>query len=201
MAHKHAAAGTVLAILFSGAALAQTPVQTEAAKLADIPCAPVDSKTYPIGPQDVLAIKVYHDNNNFSGTYTVRADGKITLFVLHDVQAAGLTPDQLTTHLTEAVAEYMINPEVTVQVLAVNSRVFHMQGEVNRPGPYALATPTTVFDALGNAGGFREFAKRGDVLILRSDGKILHFDWASYVKGKKREQNVLLENGDTVVVN
>jgi protein involved in polysaccharide export with SLBB domain len=72
---------------------------------------------------------------------------------------------------------------------------------VNRPGTFTLAVPTRVWDALGNTGGFKDFANRKDILILRAGGQILHFSWIDFTKGKKREQNVLLENGDTIVVN
>jgi polysaccharide export outer membrane protein len=182
-------------------AFAQVPAASEPPKPAEVVCAPVDPKTYVIGAQDVLSIRLFRDTINFSGSYVVRPDGRITLARIHDVQAAGLTPDQLTAHLTEALMEDLVRPEVIINVQEVNSKLFHIQGEVNRQGAFSLASPTTIFDALGNAGGFREFAKRSDVLVLRADGRILHFDWMAYTKGKKREQNVLLENGDTIVVN
>jgi polysaccharide biosynthesis/export protein len=214
MAPKNLEALAALAMLVSGAALAQTrqskltPVKEEAPKVlpntpgADIICAAVDPKTYVIGPEDVLFVKVY-DADRFSGPQVVRPDGKITLYLLNDVQAAGLTPERLAEQLKAALVEKYLNepPEITVTVSQVNSRKYQIQGEVYRQGSFPLATPTRVFDALGNAGGFKDFANRKDILILRSDGQILHFSWTDFTKGKKREQNIFLENGDTIVVN
>jgi polysaccharide export outer membrane protein len=188
-------AACALAVLMSGAALAQTPADP-----ANIICAAVDPQTYVLGPSDVLFIKVY-DADRFTGPQVVRPDGKITLYLLNDIQAAGLTPQRLQDQLKVALAEYLQQPQVLVTVSEVNSRKYQIQGEVNKQGSFPLAAPTRVFDALGNAGGFKDFAKRGDIRILRSDGQILHFSWTDFTKGKKREQNVLLENGDTIVVN
>ena len=212
MAPRNVVSLAALALLVSAAAVAQTrqsnlaPAREEAPKVlpntpgADINCAAVDPQTYVIGAEDIIFIKVY-DADRFTGPQVVRPDGKITLYLLNDFQAAGLTPERLQEQLKGALMEYLQKPEVTVTVSQVNSRRFQIQGEVNRPGSFSLATPTHVFDALGNAAGFREFANRKDILILRGDGQILHFSWTDFTKGKKREANVLLENGDTIVVN
>ncbi|HEY4359354.1 MAG TPA: polysaccharide biosynthesis/export family protein [Bryobacteraceae bacterium] len=214
MSPKILAGVAALAILASGMTLAQTresnlspaPLKEDSPKVlpntpgADILCAAVDPQTYVIGPEDILFVKVY-DADRFTGPQLVRPDGKITLYLLNDFQAAGLTPERLQDQLKVALLEYMQKPEVTVTVSQVNSRKFQIQGEVNRSGSFLLATPTRVFDALGNAGGFKEFANRKDILILRADGQILHFNWIDYTKGKKRDANILLENGDTIVVN
>lgn len=184
-----------MAMLLSHAGLAQAPAES-----SNIICAAVDPQTYVLGPADVLFIKVY-DADRFTGPQVVRPDGKITLYLLNEVQAAGLTPQRLQDQLKVALSEYLRQPDVLVTVSEVNSRKYQIQGEVNRPGSFALAAPTRVFDALGNAGGFKDFAKRGDIRILRADGQIFRFSWTDYTRGKKREQNILLENGDTIVVN
>jgi polysaccharide export outer membrane protein len=162
-------------------------------------CAAVDPQTYVLGPEDVLFVKVY-DADRFTGPQVVRPDGKITMYLLNDVQVAGLTPVRLQEQLKAGLSEYLQKPEVLVTVSQVNSRKFQVQGEVNRQGTFSLASPTRVFEALGNAGGFRDYANRSDISILRADGQILHFNWKDYTAGKKREQNVFLENGDTIVV-
>ena len=160
----------------------------------------VDQRTYVIGPMDVLAIRVFREND-FTGQVQVRSDGMITLPLINDVQAAGLTPERLRAQLAEALGGFLQKPEVTVQVMQVNSRRYTITGLVYRPGPYPLITATHVFDAINAAGGFQEFAKRGDVMVIRG-GNRLHFSYTDYVKGKKgkNSDNFLLENGDTIIV-
>jgi polysaccharide export outer membrane protein len=195
MAPRKFAVLTIFAILTGGAAAAQTPAES-----ANIICAAVDPQTYVLGPADVLFIKVY-DGEKFTGPQVVRPDGKISLYLLNEVQAAGLTPLRLQDQLKVALTEYMQKPEVLVTVSEVNSRKYQIQGEVNKQGTFPLAAPTRVFEALANAGGFKDFANRKDIRILRADGRILHFSWTDYTNGKKRELNIYLENGDTIVVN
>jgi polysaccharide biosynthesis/export protein len=162
----------------------------------------VDQRTFVIGPMDVLAIRVFREEN-FTQSVQVRSDGMITLPLINDVQAAGLTPDRLRVQLTEALSGFLQKPEVTVQVLQVNSRRYTVTGGVFRPGPYPLITATRVFDAINAAGGFQEFAKKSDVVVIRvGKNEHLHFNYSDYVKGKKgkNSDNFLLENGDTIIV-
>jgi polysaccharide export outer membrane protein len=190
--------------------LTMTPALAQNRKAApgrsDAPTAPakpdsgaaVDPQTYVIGAQDILAIKVWREQD-FTGLYTVRPDGKITVPLIGDVQAGGLTPERLGEQVKLALANYINSPDVSVSLQAVNSQKFYITGEVNRPGEYSLAVPTKVFDALSNSGGFRDFANKKKILIIRGADR-LKFNYQDILKGKNLEQNINLENGDTVVV-
>jgi polysaccharide export outer membrane protein len=166
---------------------------------ADSTGLPLDPKIYVIGPEDIINIKIWREEQ-LSGAKGVRPDGKITLPLIHDVQAAGLTPERLAAQLKQALEEFVKNPDVVVEVLQVNSKRFQIQGEVSRPGMFPLVTAVHVFDAVGMAGGFREFANKKDIVILRADGTRLKFNYNEFVKGKKQDQNILIQNGDTVLV-
>ena len=179
---------------------------TAAPARGDAPSAPpkpdssvaVDPKTYVIGAQDVLSIKVWREAD-FTGLYTVRPDGKITLPLIGDVQASGLTPERLGDQLKQGLSNYINSPDVSVSLQTVGSKKFYITGEVNRPGEYVLAIPTKVFDALSNSGGFRDFANKKKIIIIRGTER-LKFNYQDILKGKNLEQNIFLENGDTVVV-
>lgn len=160
----------------------------------------VNPSTYLIGPEDVLKIEVYREDQ-LSRLVSVRPDGKITLLLVGDVQAEGLTPERLTAQVKEAYSQTLINPEVTISVMAVNSKSFTITGKVNRPGRLELVTPLRVFDALGLAGGFQDFADQKHVQIIRGAQR-LSFNYKDFVKGKKEalDQNIWLQNGDTVYV-
>jgi polysaccharide export outer membrane protein len=158
----------------------------------------VDPKTYVIGAQDVLSIKVWREQD-FTGLYTVRPDGKITLPLIGDVQATGLTPERLGEQLKQGLSNYINSPDVSVGLQTVGSKKFYITGEVNRPGEYVLAVPTKVFDALSNSGGFRDFANKKKIIIIRGADR-LRFNYQDILRGKNLEQNIFLENGDTVVV-
>jgi len=161
---------------------------------------PVDPHSYLIGPEDVLKIEVFRDQE-LSRLVNVRPDGKITLLLVGDVQAEGLTPERLTAHVKEAYSQTLINPEIAISVMAVNSKSFTLTGKVNRAGRVPLVTPIRVFDALGLAGGFQEFADQKHVQIVRG-GQRLTFNYKDFVKGKKEalDQNIWLQNGDTIIV-
>jgi polysaccharide export outer membrane protein len=161
---------------------------------------PVDPKSYLIGPEDVLRIEVFRDQE-MSRAVNVRPDGKITLPLIGDLQAENLTPERLTAQIKEALAQFETSPEVTVSVLSVNSKNFTVSGRVNKVGRWPLVTPVRVFDAIGLAGGFQEFANEKDIQIVRGSER-LKFNYKDYLKGKKEalDQNIWLQNGDTVVV-
>jgi polysaccharide biosynthesis/export protein len=159
---------------------------------------PVDPKSYKIGAEDVLQVRVWKEQE-ISGAYTVRPDGKITLPLVGDVQAATLTPEELTKSITTALDKYINDPEVTVAVAAVLSKKYYITGEVGRTGAFPLVTPTTVMEALTGAGGFKEFANTKKIVILRGT-KRLKFNYKDFVKGKNLEQNIYLENGDYIIV-
>ena len=162
---------------------------------------PLDPKTYIIGPEDIIAIKVWREQE-FSGAKGVRPDGKITMPLIGDIQASGLTPSRLAIQLKEALKGYLNEPEIEVDVIQVNSKRYTITGGVNRPGPYPLVTAKHVFEAVNDAGGFHEFAKRSDITIIRADGTRLKFNYDKFVKGKQdpKNVNVQLENGDTIYV-
>jgi polysaccharide export outer membrane protein len=178
------------------------PEKVEAPKVPQGPgdgaTAPVDPRTYIIGPEDIINVEVWREPD-FTKPHGVRPDGKITIPLIGDVQSAGLTPERLATQLAQALKEYINDPQVTVSVQQVNSKKFYITGGVNKTGSYPLVLPTRVFDALSQAGGFREFANKHDIVIVRGDRRI-KFNWDEVVKGKKLEQNIFLENGDTIIV-
>jgi polysaccharide export outer membrane protein len=182
------------------------PASAAAPARSDAPAAPaksdsevaVDPKTYVIGAQDILSIKVWREQD-FTGLYTVRPDGKITLPLIGDVQAGGLTPERLGDQLKQGLSNYINSPDVSVSLQTVGSKKFYITGEVNRPGEYTLAVPTKVFDALSNSGGFRDFANKKKIIIIRGADR-LKFNYQDILKGKNLDQNIFLDNGDTVVV-
>ncbi len=138
-----------------------------------------------------------------SRTTPVRPDGKISLPLLDDVQAAGLTPVQLAGVIAEGLKKYITNPQVTVGVAEINSRRIYVTGEVTRPGAFPLLPDMTILQALSTSGGFTQFARLKSIYVLRTvDGKqVKHpFDYKAAVAGKKAEQNLLLQPGDVIVV-
>jgi polysaccharide biosynthesis/export protein len=160
--------------------------------------APVDPRTYVIGAEDILVVRVWREPE-LSGPVGVRPDGKFTLPLVGEIQAAGQTPLEVSAALHEALLEYMKQPRVDVQVQTVNSRKYYITGQVNRSGAFPLVVPTTVMQALTQAGGFQEFANKKKVLILRGDER-LTFNYNDFVKGKNHEQNITLKPGDHIVV-
>jgi len=164
-----------------------------------------DQEDYRIGPEDMLDIAVWN-NTAISRTVPVRPDGKISLPLLNDVQAAGLTPMQLRDVLIKKLAEYTPTPEVSVIIREVHSFKVSVIGEVKRPGRHELKSRATVLDALALAEGLSEFAARGRIVILRPEGNTLKRILFNYNKvvsanGANGElENFLLQPGDIVVV-
>jgi polysaccharide export outer membrane protein len=161
----------------------------------------VDPKSYLIGPEDILKIEVYREDQ-LSRIVNVRPDGKITLLRIGDVQAEGLTPERLQAQVKEAYSTLIINPEVTISVMQVNSQSFTITGRVNKAGRFSLVTPTRIFDALGLAGGFQEWAKQKDIQIIHANGSTSSFNYDDFLKRKKKaiDDNIFLQNGDAIVV-
>ena len=158
---------------------------------------------YVIGAADRLRIDVWQNDKVSLGDVPVRPDGKITLPLLDDVQAAGLTTDELKAVLTQELSEFIQNPTVTVVVLAPLSKRAYVLGEVRNPGPIPLSAETRVLDAITVAGGFSPFAKKSSVRVLRYvDGRELEyrFDYDAYVDGDAPGTNVVLRPSDTVLV-
>lgn len=160
-------------------------------------------ENFVIGNDDVLAISVWKEPD-LTKAVPVRSDGRISLPLVGEMQATGRTPLQLERDITEKLKNFITTPEVTVIVQQVNSRKFNVLGEVGRPGSYPLTAATTVMDAIATAGGFKDFAKKTGVYVLRKgpDGSEsrLKFNYKEFVKGKNFDQNVKLEPNDTVIV-
>lgn len=158
---------------------------------------------YRIGPGDVLQINVWK-NETLSRIVPVRPDGKISLPLLQDVQAAGLTPLQLRDKLATALSEFMPNPEISVSVNDVRSMHISVLGQVQRPGVLELHGSTTILEAIAMAGGFRDFASPSRIVVLRTDqaGKTdrIRFNYNKAVSSSSDEQNMILKPGDVVVV-
>lgn len=192
-----------LALPGATGAQSRAPVKPAAAKPAIVPVASVPSAPdYVIGPEDVLQISVWK-NESLSRQLPVRPDGKVSMPLLHDIQAAGLTPMQLRDKIAAALAEFMPNPEVSVTVLEVRSYRVSVLGEVQRPGVLQLRAPTTVLEAIALAGGFRDFASPSKIVIFRKNGngtEKLRFNYNRAVGGAVSEENLPLRSGDVVVV-
>jgi polysaccharide export outer membrane protein len=157
---------------------------------------------YIIGPTDVLEIHVWREPD-LSRTIPVRPDGKITLPLLNDVQASGLTPLELKAGIEKRLAEFVESPTVSVAVLEIHSKNIFVLGQVESPGQYPLQQDLTVLQALSLAGGLAEWADKGDVVILRKEnGKQsrIKFDYKNVSKGKHLEKNIVLQPGDTIIV-
>ena len=158
---------------------------------------------YVIGVGDGLDINVWKEGE-LSKSVAVRPDGMITLPLVGEIKAVGLTPTQLQEQLTAALSKVLSDPQVTVIVVAVNSLSFNIMGNVYKPGYYPLTRPLTILDAIGLSGGFRDFAKDKKIYILRTlaDGsqKKLLFNYREVIKGKKMQQNILLQPNDVLVV-
>jgi len=159
--------------------------------------------TFVIGNDDVLAINVWKEPD-VSRSVPVRSDGKISLPLVGEVQAAGQTPLKLEQEIAARLKNYVSEPEVTVIVQQINSQKFNILGQVTRPGSYPIANSATVLDAIALAGGFKDFAKQKSIYILRqnADGTQIRmpFNYKDVVKGKNPDQNIRLQPRDTIVV-
>jgi polysaccharide biosynthesis/export protein len=157
---------------------------------------------YIIGPQDVLDISVWKESE-LTRTVPVRPDGKISMPLLNDVRAAGLTPNQLAAQITMSLKKFVTDPQVTVIVTQINSQRVYILGEVTRTGAYPLLPGMTMLQALSSAGGFTQFANRKKIYMFRTEnGKQVKypFDYKAVISGKQTEENVELKAGDTIVV-
>jgi polysaccharide export outer membrane protein len=188
----------LLGVLLAGAAGAQSAPATSSATAADKP----HDDSFVIGNDDVLAINVWKEPD-ISRSIPVRSDGKISLPLVGEVQAAGLTPLKLEKDIAEKLKNYISEPEVTVMVQQVNSQKFNILGQVTKPGTYVIANSPTVLDAIALAGGFRDFAKKKSIYVLRhsaSGESRLPFNYKDVSQGKNMEQNIKLQPGDTIIV-
>ena len=213
-------AATVLAICVAMPGFAQTKPAAPPAGTAPAskPTAPVPTPTAPapaaagslvtpppdyvIGVGDVLAIS-YYKEKDMTADYVVRPDGKITLPLLNDLDASGMTTDQLREKLTQASTKYFVDPNITVGVRVINSRKVFILGGVNKPGAIDLVVPLDVMSLIAVAGGLKEYVDGKDIVILRTEkGRqtALKFNYKEVQRGRNIEQNISLKPGDRVVV-
>jgi polysaccharide export outer membrane protein len=197
-------------VLFLTAVLA-VPAQDKQDKKVDQtdPSATPRAKTsatadpnYVIGAQDVVDVSVWKEAE-LTRSVPVRPDGKISLPLLNDVQAAGLTPQQLSAQITVELKKYITDPQVTVIVTTINSQRIYILGEVNHAGAYPLLPSMTAVQALSSAGGFTPFASVKKIYVMRTDnGKQEKYplNYKEVIAGKAPEQNIVLKPGDTIVV-
>ena len=193
-----AAIGTMLATsgLQAQEAAKSSPAQARPATQA----AATTDAGYKIGPQDVLRVDVWKETE-ISRSVPVRPDGKISLPLLNDVQAAGLTAMELANTITEGLKKFINNPQVTVTVSEINSRRVYVTGEVTRPGAYPLLPNMTALQALTSAGGFTQFSNAKKIYVLRNESgkQAKHpFNYKAVLDGK--QDDIPLQPGDTIVV-
>jgi polysaccharide export outer membrane protein len=196
-------------VLSAQAANPQTPVasasSSESKSAASDPnAAQGHDNSFVIGNDDVLAINVWKEPDVSRPAVPVRSDGKISLPLVGEVQAAGLTPLKLEQAIAAKLQNFISQPEVTVIVQQINSQKYNVLGQVNHPGTFVITNSLTVLDAIAISGGFRDFAKQKAIYVLRqnADGTQarLPFNYKEVVKGKNAEQNVKIQPKDTIVV-
>jgi polysaccharide export outer membrane protein len=161
-----------------------------------------DPNDYIIGEQDALMITVWKEKE-ISGGVVVRPDGKITVPLVGEIKVVGMTPVQLQSALAEKLKPFVTVPQVTVAVTQINSRKVYLIGQAAREGHFLINSSTTVLQVIAEAGGLRDFAKRKKIYILRNQGQQqlrFSFDYDAVIRGKKEDQNILLQPGDTIVV-
>jgi len=157
---------------------------------------------YVIGPSDLLTINVWKEPE-LSRTVAVRPDGKISLPLIDDIQASGLTPVALAAAIERELQQFMTNPTTTVIVQEANSQRVYVLGEVARPGAYPLVPQMTVLQALATAGGFREFANVKKIFVLRTvegNRQKYRFNYKDVISGRRPDQDIFLRSGDTIIV-
>ena len=193
------------AVLFVAVSLHAGSISAQDRPTSYAPVVPPNTavpKGFLIGPEDVLAVHFWRDQE-MSGDVTVRPDGMITLPLVGDIRAAGLTTELLRDQIEKAASRLLTEPNVTVAVKEINSRKVFITGEVGKPGPYPLSGPRTVMQIIAVAGGLLEYADKDNIVVLRTiDGqqKSYKFRYSDVSRGKGLEQNIELQPGDTVVV-
>lgn len=158
---------------------------------------------YVIGPDDVLSVIFWREKEMTAEEVVVRPDGKISLALLNDIQAAGLTPDELRTHIDKAASKYIADPHASVVVKTINSRKVFITGNVAKPGAYPLTTGMTVLQLIAVSGGLLEYSDAKNVVVMRKENgrdRSFKFNYKDVVRQKNVEQNIALRSGDTVIV-
>jgi polysaccharide biosynthesis/export protein len=210
--YRHIAAASLLLLCAAAPLAAQATTVPDPAKPATSAPAPAAAPTVPAGPtlpadyvigaEDVLSV-VFWREREMSSDVLVRPDGRISLPLLNDVEVAGLTPDQVRERVIELAKKFVEEPSATVVVKQINSRKVYITGNVERPGPFPLLRPTTILQLISLAGGLKEFAKAGDIVVVRVEGAqqaTFQFNYDDVKNRKSLSQNILLKPGDTVIV-
>lgn len=204
---------TALSLVFSAALLGAALPASAQATNADASAPPPEASAvtgvaqppgYVIGPDDVIEVIFWKDEQSSSKDVPVRPDGKVSLTLLNEMQAAGLTPEQFRQAVTKAATKYITDPVVSVNIKAINSRRVFITGMVAKPSAYALGQPTTVLQLISMAGGLQEYANKKNITIIRTgkDGETTayRFNYEDFRKGRNLEQDILLVPGDRVIV-
>jgi polysaccharide biosynthesis/export protein len=163
----------------------------------------VNKDDYIIGTEDILSISVWKEPELSVKELVVRPDGKISLPLVNDIQASGITPNQLQARIAEKLKEFVASPNVNVTIIKVLSHTVSVVGQVRKPGLYTLGSPMTILDILARVGGITEVAKAKNIKVLRNEnGKIRQFpvNYKDVIKGVNLQQNIVLNSGDTVLV-
>jgi len=198
---------TIFVIGLSAAAALGTGVAPATAQTANRPAAQASvaatvSPGYVIGPEDQLSI-LFFQNHDMSADVVVRPDGMISLPLINEIKASGLTPEQLREQVTIEAKRFVQEPNPTVVVKQINSRKVFISGAVEKPGTYSLNGPTTILQLIAAAGGLKEYADSKNIAIVRTDGgrqASLTFNYQEFLTHKNFEQNIWLQPGDTVIV-
>ena len=195
----------ILAAGSSRGATAQTPSAPPPAATPAKPAAapvPTASLGYVIGPEDVLSINFWREKD-LSTDVIVRPDGRITLPLLNEFEAAGLTPEALREKIAAAADKYIQDPNITIIVKQINSRRVYITGNVNKPGSYNLMAPTTIVQLISMAGGLQDYADKKNIVVMRTENgrpASYRFNYKEVIERKNLNQNIELKPGDTVIV-
>ena len=204
MSH-HGAALTVGAVLLALLSASPSPAlaREDGLQVGDSSGTALAAPSYRIGKEDVLRIDVYGEPALSADRIPVRPDGKISLPMVGDVQAAGVTPESLGSQLTELFSRHLVAPVVTVIVVEINSFKAYIMGNVKMPGELIFGKETTLLQALALAGGFTEFANTKRILVIREEGgrqTPISINYERIISGENMEMNLWLKPGDTIVV-
>ena len=163
----------------------------------------VVTEEYQIGPGDTLQISVWKEPDASVPSVVVRPDGKITVPLIKDLEVAGMTPKQVEEKITASLEKFIKNADVTVVLAAINSKRIYLIGAVRKEGPLPYTYGMSVMQALSEAGGLTDYAKRKKIYVLRTENGReyrMDFNYDEVLKGQGVEQNIQLLAGDTVVI-
>ncbi len=177
-------------------------LNTTTAKAEQLKAGEAPGAEYTIGPGDILEISVFGEPD-ISKTVFVRIDGRISLPLIGDIQAAGTTAPILAKNIADKLVKFVDDPNVTVTLSASKSKVYYILGQIKTPGEYPITQPIDVLQAIARAGGLLEWAKKSKIMIVSGSGaseKVTYFDYDEFLGGGNIGQNVTLKPGDTIVI-